>query len=229
MGKTLQIFNWPSAEQRQRMVARHQQLMAALTGHDRKVIGLAVMDLLGCYRNALKPGETAKSVAVKYVQELHGLPTWACERACVSIRLGHAPGISLDYPPSTIALRKLVETYVAAAVREANEISEVLRAEKAHEPITPEARQELAHKLAKLADELAAKDAEEVEQLAAHHIAEREQRAREAHRRQIEAEYARIGVDPVETAGMLVTPSLLKSLGRDPRAPRRQPDEEDAA
>lgn len=162
----LALLNPPSPRQRDLLARRHKALGVALLGHDRRMIAKAVSEMLDCYRNALKPGEDAKNVTAKYVQELAGLATWACVRACFAVRMGEAPGVSLQFAPSTIQLRVVASSYVAPWLREATEIFEVLQAGKAAPEVTGEQRDKVGKLLAGLADEMRGRTASERQETA---------------------------------------------------------------
>jgi hypothetical protein len=216
--RVLMPDRWPTPEQRARLAARYRLLIEHLSDHDRRAVGAAVADLLACYRNALRPNEDVKTVVAKYVQELAGVPTWACLRACAAIRLGQAPGISLAFPPSTIELRHLASSYCATVHREVRDIFEVLHARRGPTQISDEERLRVSTKLKTLASELREHAAQTV-------AADTEARSRiaaavvEHGHHLIEREYRAAGLEPVRGRhGELLSLSLARQLGRLPNA-----------
>lgn len=156
-GQPLRLLNVPSREQRAVLQKRHKELTTHMAQRDNSIIADAVTALLGCYRNALKPGEDIRPVAAKYVKELHGLPTWACVRACDAIRL-HQYADCITFVPSTIRLREIAASYCATIVREATEIFDVLRGERLDVQVSAEERQRIALGFKKLSQELQGAD-----------------------------------------------------------------------
>lgn len=205
---------WPTAAQRELLESRHKQLVAHLGQHDRSIIGAAVIELLGCYRNALKPGEDAQAVAAKYVKEMAGLPTWACLRACTSVRLNHAEGFSMDYPPSTIKLRDYAASYCAVAMRETSDIFAVLHAARGPSKVSDDERERVGEKLKGLAEQLRANVAGGTDTLDRHHL-DAKLAATRSHNESLKLrEYAARGLEPVYTgSGDVVSLELAQRVG----------------
>lgn len=201
----LMLPNPPSSEERTRLQERHRALVANLTDHNLKEIGAAVADLIACYRNFVKQDENPKTVLAKYVKELHGVPTWACVRACNAIRNNQAPGFSIKYPFSTIELRQYAESYIISLQDEAREIFEVLNAGQLPAPQSPETRAKVQRQLERLAFHLKSKADREREE----YLAPILQRQRENTDQFILREYQRRGETPVFFADRLVSPQLL--------------------
>lgn len=147
----LALANWPTDEYRAVLSGRHKQVAAALLHHDRKSMAAAISEMLDCYRNSLRKDEDARSVVVKYVKELVGVPTWAVEMACFQIRSGTAPGISSTYAPSTIEVRVLAEGIAMPFREEAVKIFRVLQATRLMPPVSETERGRVGKLLTDLA------------------------------------------------------------------------------
>lgn len=157
IGNVLELINCPSQAARRVLSNRHKSLVQSLAGFDREVVADAVTEVLGCYSQYHRSNMDKKSlrhVVVKYVAELHGLPTWACVKACDSIRMGTAANISPTYPPSTIEVKTLAQSYTAPIRSELEQIGSVLQGVKAPPQLTPDERKALGLKFQGLADEI---------------------------------------------------------------------------
>lgn len=152
-GRITGLGNWPTQDQRAVMLARHKVLARHMGERNDSTIADAVTALIGCYRNALKPGEDVRPVTAKYVKELHGLPTWACVRACDAIRDNKYPDC-ITFLPSTIRLREIAASYTETVTREATELFHVLRAERLPAPVSEAERERIAVGFQKLSDDL---------------------------------------------------------------------------
>lgn len=144
----------PSPTERRRLQQRLHALNTAVSNHDRRAVGTAIADLLGCYRNAFKAGEDPKPVIAKYVQELAAVPTWCVQRVCDEMRSGAAGDGVATYPPSTIQVKLACEEYLARPRQEIGEIVEVLQAKCAEAPMTDEERDRVAAGMRQLAADL---------------------------------------------------------------------------
>lgn len=147
------LTHWPSADQRQRLAARHRALVAHVAKNDKARVVTAVVALMGCYPNARKAGDDVQKIAAKYAAELRDVPTWAIERTCAAIRNNEYPEHA-TYPPSTIAIKGLAEGYVKTVREEASRIFEILHAEKLPEPVSEAERQRIGGGMRQLADHL---------------------------------------------------------------------------
>lgn len=151
----LQLVNVPTAAQRNVLRARWTDLRNHMQNMNNQIVVAALIELFGCYRNGLRAGEEPRTVALKYLRELDGLPTWAIVRACEQIRGGAFDELK-TYPPSTIALRQIAKGYCEVPLTEMHQIAEVLQGEAAPEAIS-EAEKDRVHGLLRgLADELRA-------------------------------------------------------------------------
>lgn len=152
-GRITGLANWPSEQDRDAMQRRHRALAQHMAQRNDHAIGEAVTALIGCYRNALKPGEDVRPVTAKYVKELHGLPTWACVRACDAIR-DHKYQDCITFIPSTIRVREIAASYVETVTREATEIFHVLRAKRLPAPVSEAERERIKFGFQKLSEDL---------------------------------------------------------------------------
>jgi len=150
----LLMLNAPSVEDRRRLSARNRSIVDGLSHFDQHAVASAVADCIACYRNFIKSEEAPEKVVAKYVKELQGVPTWACVQACDSIRAATAPGISLQYPFSTMQLRELAESYTLRFREEAARISSILRGKSLPAPISDEERAKVHRNLARLAHKM---------------------------------------------------------------------------
>lgn len=160
-GGVLELINPPTASERRILSVRQSSLVLSLSGCDKKAVGAAVGEMLLCYpqfnrgKSVSKEEKQAFREAVtKYVQELADLPTWACQRACDDIRLGKAPDVSQDFPPSTIRVRALAEFYLVPIKAELNQIGEIQRGIEAPPQLSPEERKALGAKFQALSNEM---------------------------------------------------------------------------
>lgn len=152
VGGRLMLANWPSTEERKLLQQRHKLLVGSLRSDPRKVAA-AVSDLLSSYRNALRPGEDAKHVTANYAKELQQVPTWAVERTCSAIRSGSYPEHA-NFPPSTIALRMIADSYVKRVHDEATRIFEIMHAERGAAPVSEANRTRVGNGLRSLSQHL---------------------------------------------------------------------------
>jgi hypothetical protein len=131
----LQLINVPNKAERAILKARWIEVRDHMHKLDKQIVVAALIDLFGCYRNGLKGSEDARTVAMKYLSEMAGLPTWAIVRACAQIRAGTF-GEHTTYPPSTIALKQIAQSYCAVPLTEMHQIAEVLQGESAPEAVS---------------------------------------------------------------------------------------------
>jgi hypothetical protein len=156
-GGPRELINFPGQAARRVLVERQAFLVQGLAGFNREEIADAVLEMLSCYsqyHRTQMDKKALRQVATKYVQELQGLPTWACRKACDAIRFGSAPNVSPTYPPSTIEVRTLAQGYTALIRGELNQIGSVLQGVKAPPQLSSEERKGLAVKFKALGDEL---------------------------------------------------------------------------
>jgi hypothetical protein len=218
----------PTADEKQAMTRRSQDIASAL-----KLIGDGVMakaeaaeiiaGLLVGYGYARGDKAAAQTVTV-YVKHLETVPLFAIRAACEDVkagrvfdvdrRTGNRVPLSPDKEPSTVRLRAVAQKHVDALLAEQWKFDRVLRAKRALPPPVPEAeRARIAAKFANLGEDLKAATADddlERENVAAR-VAERMNAARDE---DILAEYARLGVEPVRSGGLLVSPELARRTGR---------------
>lgn len=216
----IELARLPTPEHRQVLVERQRDLVTALTKFDRREVGAAVGEMLTCYSKyqLVKPSADDKKAfqetVTKFVKELQKIPTWACVRACAAIRDGVAPDISLKFPPSTIEVKTLAESYLQPIKTELVAIGEILGAVKAAPVVTDEQRKEVAAKLKTFGEELRAREKVRNQEDEEIRLAYQRQFAA-AHERFITREYGAAAV--VECApGMLLSKSLVDKLA-EPR------------
>lgn len=160
----LELINYPDTASRDVLAARHKALVGTLKGFDRKTVGEAIFELLNCFNQyqgkaSAEDKKAMKDAIAKYVMELQHapqIPTWACLQACDAIRLAksEASHLSRTFPPSTIEVRALAQTYVAPVHGELQQIGDVLQGVQAPPQLSPEERKALGAKLQTLGDEL---------------------------------------------------------------------------
>lgn len=149
----LQLVNVLTAAEREILKRRWIELRDHLRNLNKQIVVAALIELFGCYRNVLKAGEDAREVAMKYLRELDGLPTWAIVRACEQIR-GGGYDEHKSWPPSTIALRGIVRSYCDLPQQEMHQIAEVLQGEAAPEAVSDAEKDRVHGLLRGLADDL---------------------------------------------------------------------------
>ena len=87
------LMRVPTPEER-RALSERERNVASYIKHDRKKIGAAVSAMLLGFTKYHQINGTEQSkrqfqdIVMNYVQELNGIPTFACEQACVKIRTG---------------------------------------------------------------------------------------------------------------------------------------------
>lgn len=157
---SLLMLHPPSEADRAELSRRHKSIVNNLTHFDEHQISAVIAETIACYRNFVKPEDSTKNesgavkVLRKYVNEMRGLPTWAIVKACYAIRTGTAPGISMQFPFSTIELRVLAESYITRFQDEATEISRILLGKALPEPVSDEERAKVKRKLNRLAHKM---------------------------------------------------------------------------
>lgn len=165
----LLLLHPPTDAERVELSRRHKSIVSNLTHFDEHQISSAIAETIACYRNFVKPEDGSKNesgalkVLRKYVNEMRGIPTWAIVKACYAIRTGTAPGISMQFPFSTIELRVLAESYITKFQDEATEISRILLGKPLPEPISDEERKRLGRKFERLAHKMKTKLSREKE------------------------------------------------------------------
>jgi len=208
----LQIEKAISRQDRAALTTRHKAISDHLLDFDKKAVAAAVLDAMTSYRSFFKPEESdtrvKQQVVAKYVKELQGIPTWACVRACNTIRLGQAPGISQIHPFSAIQLRVLASSYIDRLREEAESISQLLRAEVASLPPDEETAKRVKLGLERLGFRLRKAGEKEF----AERRAKTAPSTQEANQRSVLAEYAKAGEEPKFSGGILISPALLKSI-----------------
>ena len=152
-GSQLLTDNLPTPADRQALGVRARALVSALKMSNVGEKAQSIGSMLACWRDTLWGGaddpNARRKVIGKFVQEVDGIPTWAVQRACDTIRMGNAPskigdadlGISMAFPPSTVSVRKLAESYTNPFRKELTDIGDVLRAKKIEHAV-PEAERE---------------------------------------------------------------------------------------
>lgn len=157
-GKTLTLMNPPTKDQRQALAVRQRVLLTHLGRHDRKAVAKAVFEMISCYPQMMKlKADEARPIVAKYVQELSGVPTWACEYACNTIRMGNAPGVSLQYVPSTMQVLQAALDYAKTWRDEATAIGQILSGSKYEKRVSDADREKVAIRLAQLGESMRGK------------------------------------------------------------------------
>lgn len=161
----LELINFPGDSDRAILSQRQRALMGAIGKADKIAVKDAVAAMLACFPQFHR--ETDRKVLqqtiAKYVQELAELPTWACQRACDDIRMGKAPDVSQDFPPSTIRVRALAEFYLVPIKAELNQIGEVQRGIEAPPQLSGEERKALGAKFQALSAEMGERQKEAIQ------------------------------------------------------------------
>jgi len=205
------LINMPSEVALGRLKARYNELMKALRDHDRQEIGAAISEMLTSYDVAKKKYKNKKDIAVdvnKYVQELHGVPTWAVQIACERIRMGTAPDISHVYEPTTIQVRVLAVSIAQPFKTEAINIGNIMVAVPYREPVSVEEQARVAPLLRELADNMKLK-------LEADYRDQQEKyapRAKQISEDMIRREYAARGEKPRMAGDLMISTSLVKQI-----------------
>src|SRR5688572_9201416 len=88
----------PTPSFRSEMQARVQVITGALRPGDQRLMGAAILEMLGKFLNA-RPADPAKTAAA-FVMEVQNLPLFAVEKACRDISGGRVADLNPDFPPS---------------------------------------------------------------------------------------------------------------------------------
>ena len=218
----------PTALERQIMLARSADIAAALAPvSDRPTVRAEAAEiiagLLVGYGYARGDKAAAQTITV-YVKHLDSVPLFAIRAACEDVKAGRVfdvdpktgnrKPLNPDKEPSTIRLRTVAQKHVDDLRAEQWKFDRVLRAKRAlPPPASEEERARLASKLANLGEDLRAKAATEDldREAVAARVADAMNVARD---RDILAEYARLGVEPVRSGSLLVSPELARRTGR---------------
>lgn len=207
-GGALLLPTMPTKAERALLQARHKAIASHLLDFDKRIVARAVADVIGCYRNFIKPNENPEHVIAKYVKELQGIPTWACVRACNAIRNLQAPSFSIVHPFSTLQLRDLAESYVARLRDEAETISRILRAKPLPPPISEEQRERIKRSFGRLAYQLRRKTDQQWRSESAPAM----QWLNARHTARILQEYRANSQEPKYAGDTLLSPALLRTL-----------------
>lgn len=205
------LLNMPTSDEIGRLTARHRELMHALKEHDRKDIGAIIAEMLASYDVSKQRYKTQKErmeAVAKYVQELHGVPTWAVSIACNRIRTGSAPDISHVYEPTTIQVRVLAVEIAQPFKTECINIGNILTAQRYNPPVDEAQRKRVGEMMRGLADEMQNRiDSARDDQVRAD-----APRAKALTNNSIEADYRAHGEEPRRSGDMLISRSLAKML-----------------
>jgi len=209
----LVLHNWPSNETRRALRERLDECRKKICDHNRTQIMADITAMLTCYTFFMNLGaEDAKKLATKYFFELKGAPTWAVTKACYQIREGTAPGISQIHAPSTIQVRTLAMSIAQPIMTEAATLDRLLSAKKYVPPLTNEQRDTIKTGMESLARGMKERAAVNAER---NDAAEKALvRMVENSRQAIMDDYREHGIEPIYTSLGVVSPSLLKSVGK---------------
>lgn len=219
-GRRLLLINMPTQSEKHQLANRLRTIGKALKLWNTDDVVRAISRMLSCFEQYLHEtgsevkGAAHKKIAAKWAMEMQGLPDWAVTRACDAIRAGTVADVSKDFPPSIPRVRDLAESYCAEYRAEQEKISDALQGQPFIEPPAPEERERIKGKFKTFAEAFRAD-------------VEREGKAAEDGRGDtkggdggsqaaILGHYRAIGVEPVSIAGILISPELLRQLGRDP-------------
>lgn len=148
------------SEEEKRLLMKRQVFLAKSMAHDPRDIKTLIAQMLYCFGKPIKDNETSEMVTALFVHEL-GLepacPTWAVHLACSAIRTGSVPE-SRAYPrPSTMAVRRLADSFVWKARTEISVISDVLKGRRAFPQVTPAERAKIGKRFRSIADAMIAR------------------------------------------------------------------------
>jgi hypothetical protein len=218
------LINLPTKDERGVLAARQRELLTALKEHDRKEIARVIAEMLESY--AVVRGRTReelRAITSKYVQELHGVPTWAVAIGCDRIRVGSAKDISHSLEPTTIQVRVLALGIAEPFAAELASISKVIAAEKWLEPVNEEMRARVLPKLRHLAEQMKMDRQLERDKLKANNAAAALRKATEI----VERDYRMYGEEPPPVVqGVVVSRFLIKALEEQKKAREALPPSE---
>lgn len=171
------------------------------------------------------PGEpeNARKVVASYVAAVIDLPLFAIEAACNAISKGelthlkmeggYIERISLSFPPTPVLLSVAAKTMIPMVGEEWQKVRRVLSVDRLRElpkPDDPAKAEIVKEKFKALAEGMSERLKSEQRSI----DEERAKRAIDANNQTILKQYREMGVQPVRSGNMLVTPSLLKVMGR---------------
>jgi len=217
------LINLPTKDERGVLAARQRELLTALKEHDRKEIARVIAEMLESY--AVVRGRTReelRAITSKYVQELHGVPTWAVAIGCDRIRVGSAKDISHSLEPTTIQVRVLALGIAEPFAAELASISKVIAAEKWLEPVNEEMRARVLPKLRHLAEQMKMDRQLERDKLKANNAAAALRKAAEI----VERDYRQYGEEPKRAGELLVSRWLIKAVEEQEKARQAIPPSE---
>jgi hypothetical protein len=215
-------------EVRSTLAARAVVLQRALKDNSPNLKGAYIADMLGCYDPRPQTVNEMAAVVGKYLDELAAVPTWAVCIACAKIKAGTAIDVSTTYRPTTIQVRVLCRSVMADCVTENHLITEALNAPFDGAEPSKEIKDRVQAKLRTFSDELRTRVMDESRGIGGTIEARRinrarsamDARSRSAAERAVLAEYKNLGIEPVYSGGVLVSPTLLRRLDRLPAAKR---------
>lgn len=208
---------------RQRGVRRAMRAIA-MADADRQKAATAITAMLTAWIHTGKADP--KSTVAAYVMHLQDMPLFAIERACSDIAKGNVSDLNPDFPPSAARLHQLAAESCETLAKEDADIGKILIAKVAYVP-PPEERERVRAGFEGLTESMKAwtSDPEASQRRA---VADR--RVKEASERAVLRQYETLGVEPqYATDGILVSPSLLKLLGRLPAKPTDSDDFQEAS
>lgn len=158
------------------------------------------------------------ALCAAYVKHLEDLPFFAIERACRDVVRRRPKDMKPDYVPSSARLHDMARVHVDPLATEAWRIQRILGVTKAlPPPMAPEKAEEMRSKLTALAASIALKDAETAG------VKDREERRRRdtaeqkgREMRDMLRQYEQLGVEPISSAGILISPELAAKTGALP-------------
>lgn len=149
----------PNEEER-RLLLKRQVLLAKSMEHDRHMVKVIIGQMLAGFSQPIKANETAEQVVALFVHELGldpAVPTWAISQACSAIRNGSVPEARERPRPSTMAVRRLADSYVWKARTEISVISDVLKGRRAFPQVSPAERAKIGKRFRAVADAMIAR------------------------------------------------------------------------
>lgn len=215
----------PTPAERKQLEQRQRQLAIAARGCagtdvEKRKAGAAIAEMLDGFTRSRNLDDAAKrNMVAGLVADLQALPAWAIIRACDRVRRGEAPGIDMAWLPTTPQMFSLAAAELGPLRIEERAIVATLAMVPRGGALTEEERKQRAE----AADAwLSRKDPraarmEDSKAFVGTKTTDDQQRQRRAlNDRFMLQEYQKLGVEPVYSDGNLVSPALLKTIGRLP-------------
>jgi hypothetical protein len=200
----------PNREEKRFLVQRQDQLARVLrpisyadTDKDKAARMLALM--FGGFPS-LKNAD-AEGMVATYMLHLQELPLFALEKACNDINKNRVKGLDGDWPPTSPRVFEIAEKHLRSVVEEKIRYDKVLTIKKLIPPPVDEKKAKvMAEKLTGLRDSI--DDDGLLEQIKEQDGVRRVAHSNEIIRRMWKGQ----GEEPLQSGGMLISPSLLESL-----------------